>query len=92
MTLYRCKVFGCEMSIYLEDHESKISDVQLKILAHYISSGAIPFNERYILQTLHFLYDNNLIDKERLDEIIPFKSIVRAKSRLTGRNNDEQTQ
>ena len=84
MTLYRAKCFGCEMSIYLEDNESKISDVQLKILAHYISSGSIPFNERYILQTLHFLHDNNLIDKEKLDAIIPFKSVVRAKSRLKG--------
>lgn len=82
MTLYHTKCFGCEMSIYLEDHESKISDVQLKILAHYISSGSIPFNERYILQTLHFLYDNNLIDNEKLNDIIPFKSVVRAKSRL----------
>ncbi len=84
MTFYHAKCFGCEMSIYLEDHESKIADVQLKILAHYIASGAIPFNERYILQTLHFLYDNNLIDKEKLDVIIPFKSIIRAKSRLKG--------
>ena len=82
MTLYHTKCFGCEMSIYLEDQESKISDVQLKILAHYISSGSIPFNERYILQTLHFLYDNNLIDNEKLNDIIPFKSVVRAKSRL----------
>ena len=81
MKLFRAKCLGTDLSIYLEP-EHDIPTVQLKVLAHYIASGTIPFNERYILQVLEVLHDNKLLTNDSLSEAIPFTQIKESKSRL----------
>ena len=88
MRLFRCKCLGTEFSMYFENAETSIIKCQLKVLAHYIATGHTPYDERKLLNILYFLSDNDLLNQNRINSVIPFKSIKECKSRLE--KNDEQ--
>lgn len=81
MKMYNVECFGVEFSMYLKDSYTKMPDVQLDVLSHYISVDRNPFSEGETRAIIERLYKAGMITDEALEKYIPFAKIKLKKER-----------
>ena len=81
MRLYSVECFGVEFSMYLKDSYTKMPDVQMDILSHYISVDRNPFSENETRAIIERIYKSGMITDEQLEKYIPFAKIKMKKER-----------